>query len=192
MLRKQYLILVLISMFVQTACAGAVVTVTSVPTPTEVTPMDACPTATAELKLLKNTEAGYCLLYPANYSGDIQGLVVINPVPEPGGDMPGDAWVLIQVEAANERTAAQVAEAAITAAGTGFNIAKSEILINGAQAVVVDGIPEQDSNRKVFAVSNDRLYTLTFQPWYPSTDASQLTPLEGLYTTIINTLHFMP
>jgi len=189
MLRKQYLILVLIFMLVQTACAGAVVT--SVPTPTEVIPTDECPTAIAELKLLKNTEAGYCLLYPANYSGDIQGLIVINPVPEPGGDMPGDAWVLIQVEAANGRTAAQVADAAIAAAGTGFNITKSEILIDGAQAVVVDGIPGQDSNRTVFAVSNDRLYTLTFQPWYPSTDASQPTPLEGLYATIIDTLHFM-
>src|SRR5215510_9988174 len=110
MLRKQYLILVLIFMLIQTACVS--VAATPVPTSTEVKPVDECPAATADLKLLKNTEAGYCLLYPANYSGDIQGLIIINPVPEPGGDMPGDAWVLIQVEAANGRTATQVAEAA--------------------------------------------------------------------------------
>lgn len=151
--------------------------------------MDECPGATAELKLLKNTDAGYCLPYPADYSADNPGLIVINPISQPG-DMPGEAWVLIQVEAANGRTPTQVADAAIAPFGTGFNITKSDILIDSAQGVVVDGLPGQDSNRMVFIVSNDRLYTLTFAPWYPN--ANDPTPLENLYTTIVPTLHFLP
>ena len=187
MLRKQYLSIVLLLMLIQTACAST--TATPAPTSTEVKPVDECPAATAELKLLKNTEAGYCLLYPAEYSTDLQNFIVINPVTGPG-DIPGEAWVFIQVEAANGRTAAQVAETAIAPLGDGFNITKSELLIDGAQAVVVDGLPRQDSNRMVFIVSNDKLYALTFAPWYPN--ANDPTPLENLYTTIIQTLHFLP
>jgi hypothetical protein len=187
MLRKQYLVIVLMLMLIQTACAST--TATPAPTSTEVKPVDECPAATAELKLLKNTEAGYCLLYPADYSTDLLNFIVINPISQPG-DMPGEAWVFTQVEAANGRTAAQVADAAIAPFGTGFNITKSDIQIDGAQAVVVDGLPGQDSNRMVFILSNDRLYTLTFAPWYPN--ANDPTPLENLYTTIIQTLHFLP
>ena len=37
-----------------------------------------------------------------------------------------------------------------------------------------------------------RLYTLTFQPWFPSGDPDLPTPLEPLYTTIVDTLRFTP
>src|SRR5688572_16939436 len=177
MLRKQYLIIVLMLVLIQTACAST--TATPAPTSTEVKPVDECPAETAELKLLTNTKDGYCLLYPADNSTNLPHFIVINPSTAPG-DMPGEAWVFIQVESANRRTAAQVAEAAIAPLGAGFNITKSDILIDGAQAVVVDGLPGQDSNRMVFLVNNDRLYTLTFAPWYPN--ANDPTPLENLYT----------
>jgi hypothetical protein len=187
MLRKQCLVIILMLMLIQTACAST--TATPAPTSTEAKPVDECPAATADLKLLTNTEDGYCFLYPADYSTNLPHFIVINPITAPG-DMPGEAWVFIQVEAANGRTAAQVADAAIAPLGAGFNITKSDILIDGAQAVVVDGLPGQDSNRMVFIVSNDRLYTLTFAPWYPN--ANDPTPLENLYTTIVQTLHFLP
>ena len=187
MLRKQYLIFVLMLMLVQTACAST--TSTPAQTPTEVKPVDECPVATAELKLLKNTEFGYCLLYPAVHSASPPYLIVINPITG-AGDAPGDAWVYINMEPAAGRTAAGVVDGAITDLGADFNITKSEILIDGAQAVVVDGLPGQDSNRMVFIVRNDKLYTLTFQPWYPN--ANDPTPLENLYTTIVQTLHFLP
>src|SRR5215213_4649180 len=78
----------------------------------------ACPTPTADTRLLTNTEDGYCLLYPAEDSAEMPGFVVINPI-SAAGDMPGEAWVNIQVQDAAGRTAAQVAEEAITAAGAG-------------------------------------------------------------------------
>ena len=150
-----------------------------------------CPVATADMALLMNEENGYCLLHPAAYAVNLPRLIIINPINAPG-DVPGDAWVNITVEPASGRTAAQAADAQITEAGEGFNITRSEIVVDGTQAIVVDGLPGPDSWRKVFAVANDRLYTMEFQPWFPSHDPSQPTPLENLYTTIIDTIHFLP
>ena len=179
MIKKQWLLLILtLTMLVQAACN------TIAPTSSA----DVCPMGTADLKLLTNTEGGYCLLYPAEYSTDMANFIVINPITG-FGDMPGDAWVSINVTDAQGQTAIQVADIASAGLGEGFNITKTNIEVDGAQGVVVDGLPGQDSNRQVFIVSNDRLYQLVFAPWYPNASAS--TPLEDLYTTIIETLHFM-
>jgi hypothetical protein len=132
---------------------------------------------------------GYCLLYPAGDTALPPRLIVINPTNAPG-DQPGDAWLDISVEAAANRTAAQVADGQIAAAGQGFNITRSEILVDGKPAVVVDGLPGPDPWRKVYIVNNERLYTLSFLPWSPNPNAP--TPLEKLYTMVIDTLRFLP
>jgi hypothetical protein len=184
MRKKQWLLLILmLTMLVQTACNIAPAN-SADPT----TSADVCPTATADLKLLANAEAGYCLLYPAEYSADMANFIVINPITG-FGDMPGDAWVNITVTDAQGQTAAQVADAASAGFGEGFNITKTAIEVDGAQGVVVDGLPGQDSNRQVFIVRNDKLYQIVFEPWYPNASAPTL--LEDLYKTIIETLHFM-
>jgi hypothetical protein len=153
---------------------------------------DACPAATADTKLLTNAEDGYCLLYPGEDSAEFPGLVVINPISSPG-DMPGDAWVYIEVQDASGRTAAQAADEAIAAAGPGFDITQTEVQVDGGPAIVVDGLPGQDSNRLVIIVRNNRLYTLTFMPWQPSAAGSgQMTALEHLYETILESIHFTP
>ena len=148
-----------------------------------------CPTGTPDLKLLMNLNDGYCLLYPTEDIAIPPYLIVINPTGMPG-DKPGDAWVQISAEAASGRTAVQVAYGQITEAGEGFNITRSEILIDGKQAVVVDGLPGPDPWRKVFIVDNDRLYTLLFLPWSPNIEG--FARLEELYSTVIGTLHFLP
>jgi len=181
MIKKQWLTLfLLLTMLIQAACTAAV--------GTPANSAEACPEVKDDLKLLMNTEDGYCLLYPADYLTNLPHFIVINPITAPG-DMPGEAWAFIQVEATNGLTAAQVADDAIAPLGAGFNITKSDILIEGAQGVVVDGLPGQDSNRMIFIVKNDKLYTLTFAPWYPN--ANDPTSLENLYTTIVQTLHFL-
>ena len=179
MIKKQWLILTLmLTMLALAACT---------------TPASACPSATADLKLLMNAEDGYCLLSPADYSTDVPHFIIINPAVPMAGDTLGEAWVSIDTEAAAGRTPAQVAEVQIAAVGPGFNIERSDVLVDGEQAVVIDGLPGPDSWRKVFIVSNERLYTLTFLPWAPNiNNPAQPTPLEGLYTTIIDTLHFLP
>jgi hypothetical protein len=151
-----------------------------------------CPTPAPGTELLTDIEDGYCLLYPDTASAAIPNYVVINPVNAPG-DMPGDAWVSIEVEKALGQTADQVASVQIASAGPGLNISRFTVPVGNEQAVVVDGLPGQDSNRTMYVVHGDRLYTLAFAPWQPSPEgAGQPTPLEDLYTVIVQSLHFLP
>ena len=183
-------------------------------TPASSTSMGACPSETADLKLFMNADDGYCLLYPTVHTAIPPYLIVINPTgldgdmpgdafeeatqsamekEETGVDvdmMPGDAWVNINVEAASGRTATQVADGQIAEAGAGWNITRSEILIDGKQAVVVDGLPRPVPGRVVFIVDNDRLYTLFFRPWSPNIEV--FAQLEELYAAVIDTFHFLP
>jgi hypothetical protein len=149
----------------------------------------ACPSETADLKLFINADDGYCLLFPAEDTPNPPYLIIINPNGIPG-DVPGDAWAQISAEEAAGRTAEQVANEQIAAAGDGFNITRDETLIDGKQAIVVDGLPGPDSWRKVFIVANDHLYTLFFLPWAPNADG--FSQLEKLYSTAISTFHFLP
>jgi hypothetical protein len=198
---KKGLLILPIIIFVLFACSPTVQT--SLPTDTlqptlasiatetaaSTTSTDACPSETADLKLFINANDGYCLLYPAEDTPNPPYLIIVNPNGMPG-DVPGDAWVQISAEAASGRTAEQITNEQIAAAGDGFNITRDEIVIDGKQAIVVDGLPGPDSWRKVFLVANDHLYTLFFLPWAP--DADGFSQLEKLYSTVIKTLHFLP
>ena len=172
---KQKLILILmLTMLAQASCSNS---------------KGGCPTLTAETKLLTNAEEGYCVLYPAEYSATFPDHIVINPVSD-GGEMPGEAWLYIAIADASGRTAAQMVDEFIAALGEGFNITRFEVIVDGEQAVVVDGLPAQVSARYVFIVHNDRLYNLIFMQWFPN--AAEPTPLENLYTMVMDTLHFLP
>lgn len=172
----------------QIACKSAN-TVTPEVMPTQAATEEApCPSPTAETSLLTNTDDGYCLLYPAGYSTDIPHYIVINPISSP--DVPGEAWMSIAVEAVSGRTAAQVADERIASVGTGFNISRFEVTLDGEQAIVVDGLPGPDPLRAVFVVHADRLYTLTFMPWAPN--PADPTLLENLYKMVMDTFHFLP
>ena len=160
-------------------------------TTTPFKPTDVCPVNTVSLKLFTNANDGYCFLYPTENTAFPPYMVVINPSGTSGGDfLPGDALVRVNVEAASGHTTTQVADEKIAEAGEGFNITWSEILMDGKQAIVVDGLPGQDSSREVFMVENDRLYILSFQPWTPTAD--WFSELENLYSAIINSFHVLP
>jgi hypothetical protein len=186
---RQTLIVILmmvIASVLVTACELAATEAPATEVPSEAS---ACPTATSDTKLLTNTENGYCLLYPAEAVSNMPGWVVINPISAPG-DLPGDAWLYVQVQDATGKTAAQFVDEQVAALGEGFNISTAEVAVDGEQGVMVDGLPGQDSNRQVFVVHNGRLYNLVFSPWFPN--AAEPTPLENLYTMVIDTFHFLP
>ena len=174
---QKWLLLVSVGiLLLQAACAPAA-------------PSSACPESTIDTELLTDTENGYCLLYPTKYSTEVPGYIVINPASAPG-DTLGDAWASIETEPAAGRSAAQAAEAQVSAAGQGFNITRSEAKVGGEQATVVDGLPGPDPWRKVFVVHADRLYTLTFLPWGSSPEAQPA--LEALYAMVMDSLRFLP
>ncbi len=178
MIKKQGLILALIfTVMLQTACTASA---------------DACPAPASDTKLFTNAEDGYCFLYPAEYSTASPHFIVLNPAAGPG-DVLGDAWASIDVESANDRTAAQFADEKIAFVGPDFNIRRTEAKVDGEKAVIVDGLPGQDASRNVFIVHGDRLYTLAFLPWMQNPDnPAAFAKLENLYDTILRTLHFIP
>jgi hypothetical protein len=198
---KKRLLIFTIVVFVLLACSPTVQT--SLPTDTlqptlasiatetsaRSTSTGACPPETTDLKLFINADDGYCLLYPAEDTPNPPYLIIINPNGMPG-DVPGDAWVQISAEEVSGRTVEQVVNEQIAEAGDGFNITREQILIDGKQAIVVDGLPGPDSWRKVFIIANDHLYTLFFLPWAPNADG--FSQLEKLYSTVINSFHFSP
>lgn len=198
MKRDRWLMLTLVLILLaQPACtdSASVLPTSTVPGPTLpaatdigsfITPeVEGCPvTETADAKLYRNDEDGYCLLYPQSFTVVPPRFVVLNPVMR--GDQAGDAWVDIRVEPANGRTADQVANDAIAAAGEGFNIQSQQLTVDDTPAIVVDGLPGPDSQRNVYVVSNDRLYILTFMPW------GHRQELETLYDWTMKSLHFLP
>ena len=171
--RPIFVLILMLTLLAQGACAPSA---------------GACPTSTSDTKLLMNKEDGYCLLYPAEDVSNTPGWVVIHPLLGPG-EVPGEAWLYIQVQAAAGRAAAQIVDRGIAALGEGFNISRFAVDVDGEQAIVVDGLPGQVSNRLVMIVHDDRLYTLTFQPWQPG--AAGQTALEDLYKTVMVSLHFL-
>ncbi len=131
------------------------------PTPTTAAIAGACPTPTAGTLLLKEEEAGYCLLYPTAHG-------VIEPAQGEVAVLPGDppyigsfaASLTVKVEAANGRTTEQVAEAA--AVELNCSDGPHDLVIAGEKAVVWSECKGQDLTRRVFIIHAERLYTLTF------------------------------
>ncbi len=159
--------------------------------PANSTSTGACPVETTELKLFINADDGYCFLYPMEDAAVPPYMVVINPNDISGGSfLPGDALVEVNMESASGRTAAQAADEKIAEAGEGFNITRSEIIMDGKQAIVVDGLPAQDPWREVFIVDNNRLYILFFEPWTPNAD--WFPELEKLYSSVMDSFHVLP
>ncbi len=197
MFKKQFIFLTL-TLLLLAACAPRlqptpsviVPPATDVPTQAPTAQAEMCPTASAGLKLMVNTKDGFCLLYPAEFTWirDNSSFVVLNPYPAPG-DIPGDAWLNVEVSDAGGQTAAQIVDAELAALGDGFNITRTELTIDGKPATLLDGLPAQDSARFVYIVNNDRLYRFDFLPWFPQNGT---TPLEKLYQTVVSSLRFMP
>ena len=103
-----------------------------------------------------NEMLGFSLFAPhdARISDSTPGYVAITA---PGPGHPGAA--LINVEQAYGRTAEQVVADVKAAEGPGFNIFTSEVLdFAGEPALIVLGLPGQDSNRTLLTVHNDLLY----------------------------------
>lgn len=202
MFKKQSLFLALILLFA--ACAPTPQPTPDniiVPAPTEASTQaptaqaETCPAATADLKLMVNTENGYCLLYPAEFTWDGSRMIILNPIGiGTPGDFPGEVWLVVSISEAIGQTAAQAADARFAeimgnADLSGYNITRTEIIMDGKQAVLMDGLPGQNANRLIFIVNDDRLYQFYFAPWYPKDGT---TPLEKLYQIIIDSFHFLP
>lgn len=140
------------------------------------------------VQLYQSDAHGFSLFLPKGYEVSTPAanyVVFLAP-----GEGPGRGGAYMYVDPANGRTAEQVVEAIKAEHGPGFNIAIDTVMgIEDAQALVVTGIPGQDSNRQLFMVHNDLLYHIVFSPDNPA-DGVPYQQMEDLYAMVVNTFHF--
>ena len=121
-----------------------------------------CPESAADTRLLRNDQGGYCLLYPIAYK-------VEKPNPNETDLVVGsllnvqEPRVNIVVEEAGGRSAEQMADAFL-AAVDGFDITRTSTTVGGVEAVVLDNLPGQELNRRVWFVHDGRSYQMMFTP----------------------------
>jgi hypothetical protein len=142
-------------------------------------------------QLYTNETHGYSVYLPKEYE-IIEESASHVLVMAPGEGHPGEgrAAAFIDVKPANGRTVEEIVEQVKADVGPGFNIPPGTAMgMDKAMAIVLYGLPGQDSNRQLFMVYNDQLVHIMFVP-----DAPQVgTPywqMEDLYAMIVNTFHF--
>jgi hypothetical protein len=64
-------------------------------------------------------------------------------------------------------------------------------MLDGEQAVVLDGMPGQDLQRRVYVVHQQTLYVLAFMPTLSENTAAG-DQVEALYTAITNSWEWSP
>lgn len=119
----------------------------------------ACPEPAADNQLLRHDASGYCFLYPLEYDvfeGD-DGSITLYV-----GSLMNieDPTMSVWVRDAAGQTAEQAADEATTGLPEDFGHTRSETTIAGETAVVLDNMPGQDLNRRIFFVYDGRLYDL--------------------------------
>ena len=82
-------------------------------------------------------------------------------------------------------------EVSKSAGSVNFSFRIVPAMFHDTQALVVSGLPGQDSTRHLFMVRNDMLYHITFTPDDPQLGEAYRR-MEDLYAMIVNTFHFLP
>ena len=180
----------------QSVPAGAAASVSA--TASDAPPADSADSAVtvchktgAATQLFVEDQAGYCLLYPVGFQAEhplITETVLAGPVLDDG-----QARAFITVQHAGGLTAAQAAgnlADEVQSALPGFAITRTEIMMGGEPAIVLDHMPGQDINRQVVIVHGDRLYKLMFVPADPA-QAAAYTQMDDLYGQVTGSFTFL-
>jgi hypothetical protein len=198
-MRNLRLVLWLLAGAIVAACqplpfaAPTAVSATSSPTtiPTAEASPQECPSPSGDTLLLRNEDDGYCLLYPEGYSVVIPFVGEICLVPgEPGDMMCHNMRAMIEVTAADGRSAGQAADEALVQLAD-FPIERSTLSVAGEEATVLDNYPGVDILRLVFFIHGDRLYRMTFMRGSEAGSEERL-QADLLFSTLVDSFTFIP
>jgi hypothetical protein len=187
--------LIVMVTFVLSACANETsqsnTAVAEVFTPTpqalESTPVQTTVNDTAQW--FASDQLGLCFSYPQGYTQvPYEDTVEIVGPELPGSDLRGLFW--LEKSDAFDRTAEVIADQDMTAAGIP-SVARSLVTLDGEPAVVLDGMPGQDFQRRVYVVRDQTLYVLAFMPTLSENKAAG-DQLETLYDAITNSWAWSP
>jgi hypothetical protein len=208
---KNHFLTIAMLAFVLSACsAPATLTLEqTISPPAEImstnTPFPAIPTETPTLQVLESTpiqtsgndtaelfssdQLGLCFSYPQGYTHlpENDSVEIIGPeLPTP--DLRGLFW--LEISDSYDRTTEVIADQEVTYAA-GLNVGRWTVMLDGEQAVVLDGMPGQDFQRRVYVVHQQTLYVLAFMPTRSENKAAG-DQMEALYTAITNSWSWSP
>ncbi len=165
--------------------------VLSTPTsiPLENTPAPTSVNDTTELASSDSDRLGLCFSYPPGYT-QLPNTDTVEIVASdlPATDTKGIFW--IEISDAYGRTAEKIADQDLTYAA-GLNVGRWTVTLDGAQAAVLDGMPGQDLQRRVYVVHQQNLYVLAFMPTRTENKAAA-DQMEALYTAVTNSWKWSP
>lgn len=167
--------------------------VTDIFTPTpqalESTPAPTSVNDTAELSSSDSDRLGLCFSYPQGYTQLPSTDIVEIAAPDiPGTDTKGLFW--IEISDAYGRTAEKIADEDMTYAA-GVDVGRWTVTLDGEPAVVLDGMPGQDLQRRVYVVHQQTLYVLAFMPTRSENKAVG-NHMEALYTAVTSSWAWSP
>lgn len=188
---KKFVCLTLIALaaFALSACVQQT-TPSSTPAADVVTPPPPVTENTpVPLKTFSSDTLSLCFSYPQGFTQlpESGTLEIIGPE-LPGTDDRGIFW--LETSGAYDRTAEVIADQELTFAA-GVAVDRSTITLDGEQAVVLDGMPGQDLQRKVYVVHQQTLYVLSFMPTR-SENKEVAAQVEALYAAITNSWTWSP
>ena len=163
----------------------------STPTPQvlESTPVQTNVNETVELFSSDSDRLGLCFSYPQGYTQlPYNDTVEITAPDLPGSDMKGLFW--LEISDSYNRTAEEVADQEMTYV-SGLSVGRWTVTLGGEQAVVLDGMPGQDLQRRVYIMHQQTLYILAFMPTRSENQAA-IDQMEALYTAVTNSWAWSP
>ena len=160
---------------------------TATPKVLESTPVSTSVNDTAQF--FSSDELGLCFSYPQGHTPLPYNDTVQIAAPDlPGSDLTALFW--LERSDAYDRTAEVIADQDMTAAGLS-SVSRSFMTLDGEQAVVLDGMPGQDLQRRVYVVHDQILYVLAFMPTRSENKAAG-DQLEALYVAVTNSWAWSP
>ena len=132
---------------------------------------------------------GLCFSYPQGYAQLPYNDAVEIVAPDlPGSDGRGLFW--LEISDAYNRTAEKIADQEMTYAA-GLDVGRWNVTLGGEEAVVLDGMPGQDLQRRVYVVRGQTLYILAFMPTRSENKAAS-DQMEALYTAVTSSWGWSP
>jgi hypothetical protein len=144
---------------------------------------------TAKLFSSDSDRLGLCFSYPQGYTQipNIDTVEIVAP-DLPGSDVRGLFW--LEISNAYNRSAEKIADQDMTYAA-GLDVGRWTMPLDGEQAVVLDGMPGQELQRRVYVVHQQTLYVLAFWPARSENKAAS-DQMEALYTTVTTSWAWSP
>jgi len=166
-------------------------TVIDVFTPTsqepESTPAQSSANGTTEL--FSSDEMGLCFSYPRGYTQISTKDTVEFAAPDlPGSDVKGLFW--LEISDSYNRTAEVIADQEVTFS-PGLDLDRWTVTLGGEHAVVLDGMPGQELQRRVYVVHQQTLYMLGFWPVRSENQAAS-DQMEALYAAVTGSWAWSP